>query len=91
MLEFEPSDIQLKFLEATERIVFFGGGAGGGKTWSILTDNLQGVHDPAYFSVFFRTTTTEIEKGLTGRSPFTQRCVSNNFVNSGEALALSCR
>ncbi len=27
MLEFEPSDIQLKFLEATERIVLFGGGA----------------------------------------------------------------
>jgi hypothetical protein len=64
MLEFEPSEVQLKFLEATERIVFLGGGAGGGKTWSILVDNLQGVHDPAYFSVFFRTTTTEIEKGL---------------------------
>lgn len=37
---------------------------GGGKTWAILVDNLQGVHDPAYFSVFFRTTTTEIDKGL---------------------------
>lgn len=37
---------------------------GGGKSWGILVDNLQGVHDPAYFSVFFRTTTTEIDKGL---------------------------
>lgn len=37
---------------------------GGGKTWSILVDNLQGIHDPAYFSVFFRTTTVEIDKGL---------------------------
>jgi len=25
---------------------------------------MQGVHDPAYFSVFFRTTTVEIDKGL---------------------------
>lgn len=64
MLEFKPSTTQLKFLEALEHIVFFGGGAGGGKTWAILVDNLQGVHDSSYFSVFFRTTTTEIDKGL---------------------------
>lgn len=64
MIEVKPSPIQRKFLEAEERIVFFGGGGGGGKTWSILVDNLQGVHDPAYFSVFFRSTTTEIDKGL---------------------------
>ena len=64
MLEFEPSETQMTFLSAEERIVFFGGGAGGGKTWAILVDNLQGVHDPAYFSVFFRSTTTEIDKGL---------------------------
>lgn len=63
-MSFEPSDTQLKFLQATERIVFYGGGAGGGKTWAILVDNLQGIHDPQYFSAFFRTTTTEIDKGL---------------------------
>jgi phage terminase large subunit-like protein len=37
---------------------------GGGKTWASLIDNLQGVHDPNYFSVFFRTTTVEVDKGL---------------------------
>ena len=63
-VEIEPSDVQLKFLEAEEDIVFFGGGAGGGKTFASLVDNLQGVHDKYYFSVFFRTTTTEIDKGL---------------------------
>lgn len=63
-LVLEPQPVQECFLAAEERIVFFGGGAGGGKTWSILADNLQGVHDPAYFSVFFRTMTTEIDKGL---------------------------
>ena len=39
-------------------------GGGGGKSWAILVDNLQGVHDPDYFSVFFRNSTTEIDKGL---------------------------
>jgi phage terminase large subunit-like protein len=35
-----------------------------GKTWASLIDNLQWVHDPDYFSVFFRTTTVEVDKGL---------------------------
>jgi len=37
---------------------------GGGKTWSILVDNLFGVHDPDYFSVFFRKTNNELETNL---------------------------
>lgn len=60
----EPQPVQLKYLQARQSIVFFGGGAGGGKTWASLIDNLQGVHDPNYFSVFFRTTTVEVDKGL---------------------------
>lgn len=35
-----------------------------GKTFGSLVDNLQYIHDPLYFSIFFRTTSTEIEKGL---------------------------
>ena len=68
----DPQPVQKLFLKAEERIVFFGGGGGGGKSWAILVDNLQGIHDPAYFSVFFRNTTVEIEKGLNSRSPFIQ-------------------
>lgn len=71
MLNIDPQPHQKAFLECngTEdkdpiRIVFFGGGAGGGKTWSILVDNLFGVHDPDYFSVFFRSTNNELETNL---------------------------
>jgi predicted phage terminase large subunit-like protein len=39
-------------------------GAGGGKTYGALCVNLLGIHDHLYFSVFFRTTSTEIDKGL---------------------------
>ncbi len=56
--------MQRKFLESEQDIVFFGGGAGGGKTWAALIDNFQGIHCPNYFSVFFRTTTTEISNGI---------------------------
>lgn len=55
---------QLEFASADQSIVFFGGGAGGGKTYGALCVNLMGIHDPLYFSVFFRTTSTEIDKGL---------------------------
>lgn len=59
-----PQPVQKLFLQAEERIVFFGGGGGGGKSWAILADNLQGVHDPEYHSVFFRNTTTELDTNL---------------------------
>jgi phage terminase large subunit-like protein len=35
-----------------------------GKTWAILADNLKYIHDPNYFSAFFRRTTTELETNL---------------------------
>lgn len=38
--------------------------APGGKTWSILVDNLRFVEDSNYFSVFFRNTITELETNL---------------------------
>lgn len=70
-MEIKPLPHQKLFLECngTEdkepiRIVFFGGGGGGGKTWSILLDNLLGVHDPDYYSVFFRSTNNELETNL---------------------------
>ena len=37
---------------------------GGGKSWCILADNLKYIHDPNYFSVFFRRTTIELETNL---------------------------
>ena len=36
----------------------------GGKTFSALVDNTKGIDDPLYSSVFFRTTSVEIEKSL---------------------------
>lgn len=33
-------------------------------TWAILADNLKYIHDPNYFSCFYRSTTTELELNL---------------------------
>lgn len=55
---------QTQFLQSDMHLVLYGGGGGGGKTWGILADNLRYIHDPNYFSVFFRKTTIELETNL---------------------------
>lgn len=62
--DIELQDHQQDFYDAEEIFVLFGGGAGGGKTFSALVDNTKGIDDPLYSSVFFRTTSVEIEKSL---------------------------
>lgn len=59
-----PLPHQLGFLQCKLNLVLFGGGAGGGKTISAILDNLQGIHDPNYYSVFFRTQSVELDQGL---------------------------
>ena len=57
-MEISPLPHQKQFLECNGtalkdaiRIVFFGGGAGGGKTWAILLDNLLGVQTTLVYSL----------------------------------------
>lgn len=59
---------QIDFIRTGDEVdvVWYGGGAGGGKTWAILVDNLryQSTLDSSYFSAFFRNTTTELDTNL---------------------------
>jgi predicted phage terminase large subunit-like protein len=45
---------QEMFLSSTEDIAIYGGAAGGGKTFSLLTEPLYHVHDPMFGAVIFR-------------------------------------
>jgi len=47
---------QMKFLTSPADIVFYGGSAGGGKSWSLLLEVLRGIHNPAFNTVLFRRT-----------------------------------
>lgn len=51
---------QEHFLSAGTDIAFYGGAAGGGKTWAILVDALRGVDLDSYNAVIFRRTFPEI-------------------------------
>lgn len=51
---------QTMFLSSPADIVFFGGGAGGGKTLALLLDSVRDIDTPGYSSVLFRRTYPQI-------------------------------
>ena len=55
-----PQDKQQLFLSSRANICIYGGAAGGGKTWSLLTDPLKHIHVPGFGCVEFRRTMPEV-------------------------------
>jgi len=57
---------QTAFLATSADIAIYGGGAGGGKTWALLLEDLRHIHNPGFGSVTFRRSTVQIrnEGGL---------------------------
>lgn len=55
-----PQPTQEKFMMNSADIVFYGGSAGGGKSWSLLVEALRHINNPAYRCVIFRRTMPQI-------------------------------
>lgn len=53
---------QTMFLQSNADVVFYGGSAGGGKTFALLLDPLYNINNPQFGSVIFRRTTKQITK-----------------------------
>lgn len=51
---------QRQFLASRADLTFYGGAAGGGKTWSLLFSPLRSIHRQDFQAVIFRNTTPEI-------------------------------
>lgn len=51
---------QEQFLSSTADIVFYGGSAGGGKTFGLLLEPLRHINNPKFAGIIFRRTTTQI-------------------------------
>lgn len=65
-VRFEPQAKQLQFLKSSADIAVFGGAAGGGKTWSLLTEPMFHIANPNFGALIFRRTYPQItlEGGL---------------------------
>jgi predicted phage terminase large subunit-like protein len=51
---------QTAFLSSPADIVFYGGGAGGGKSWSILLEAVRNIANPKFNATYFRRTFPQI-------------------------------
>ena len=51
---------QYTFLNTSADIAFYGGAAGGGKSYALLLEHLKNFHNPAFRSVIFRRNSTQV-------------------------------
>lgn len=51
---------QYNFISSEAEIAFYGGAAGGGKSYALLLEHLKYVHNPKFRSVIFRRTSVQV-------------------------------
>lgn len=59
---FKPTPKQAEFLAASEKVVFYGGAAGGGKSYALIIDAIRYAHRPAMRSLIIRRRNSELKE-----------------------------
>lgn len=63
MIELKPQPgKQTDFFKSQADILIYGGGAGGGKTWSLIVEPLRNIHIKGFNAVIFRRTYAQIRQ-----------------------------
>lgn len=59
---FTPTPRQAEFLSASEKVVFYGGAAGGGKSYALVMDAIRYAHRPAMRALILRRRNSELKE-----------------------------
>jgi len=77
---------QEDFINTDADIVFYGGAAGSGKSYALLLDPLQHIHDPDYNAIMFRQNNTQLDGSLWPAASFLESWFEDAIPRSAQVV-----